>query len=450
MENGNIEPANGIKDTEKIIPEEPSVEPAQVLPPEIKKEEVTSQKSEGINYRTAFIVVSVILLLCVLFSGFQTLYIYKLNSGREGILSYTRAFRNNDKDKESSDPVSVIESISDPDRISSANLPEPWFSLEEAAVLSSADKKKMNTVDIVKMVSPATVSLSIVGVDDGKESKLSSGTGFIITEDGYIVTNQHVVVLADAAVSTYYVSVILPGETDYVRAEVVGTDEQTDIAVLKVDTDRKLPCVTLGDSDTLQAGELAVAIGNALGTLDDTVTVGVISATSREFVRNGYFVEVIQTDASINPGNSGGPLINSFGEVVGITNSKIITTTSESLGFAIPINSVKEIIEDLINYGKVVDRPYLGVSVKYVPDDSYFGAQGGVFVAELVKGGPADKAGFKLGDQIISMDGVEIKDTGDIIKVRDSHEVGDAVDFVIIRDGREITLELTIGDSADA
>ena len=171
---------------------------------------------------------SVILLLCVLFSGFQTLYIYKLNSGREGILSYTRAFRNNDKDTESSDPVSVIESISDPDRISSANLPEPWFSLEEAAVLSSADKKKMNTVDIVKMVSPATVSLSIVGVDDGKESKLSSGTGFIITEDGYIVTNAHVLQ------ANGYHSIHTVDDKIY-SAKIVGRDSKTDIAIIKVD-----------------------------------------------------------------------------------------------------------------------------------------------------------------------------------------------------------------------
>lgn len=399
------------------------------------------------KYRTPLIIVSVLLIACVLYSGFQTYYIFRLNNGLEGILSYTRAFNDTPANN---DPVSVIEDLADPNKITSANLPEPWFSLEEAASIAPSDKQRLTTVEIVQLVSPATVSLSIVGVDDGKETKLSSGTGFIITEDGYIVTNQHVVVLADAAVSTYYVTVILPGETTPVRAEVVGTDEQTDIAVLKVDTDRKLPCVTLGDSNTLQAGELAVAIGNALGTLDDTVTVGVISATAREFVRNGYYVEVIQTDASINPGNSGGPLINSFGEVIGITNSKIVTTTSESLGFAIPINSVKKIIEDLINYGKVVDRPYLGISVRYVPDESYFGAQGGIFVAEIVRDGPGDLAGLKLGDQILTVDGVEIKDTGDIIKVRDSHKVGDVVDFEIIRDGKQITLPLTIGDSADA
>ena len=242
---------------------------------------------------------------------------------------------------------------------------------------------------------------------------------------------------------------ILPDEDKPVRVTVTGSDVQTDIAVLKADTDRKLPCVTLGDSDTLQAGELAIVIGNAMGTLDDSVTVGVISAPSRKLNREGYYVDVIQTDAAINPGNSGGPVINSFGEVVGITNAKILTSTSENLGFAIPINLAKEVVEDLINYGKVIDRPYLGLSVKAVSAGSYYGARGGVFIASMVKDGPADKAGLMPGDRILTMDGVEINEAGDIIIVRDKHAVGDEIVFVVERDGNELSLTLTIGDSAD-
>lgn len=398
------------------------------------------RKTKRDVYRTAIIVLSILLLACILYSGFQTLYIFRLNNGLEGIMSYTRT-------APSGNGGAALVETSAP--VSSEDLPEPWFSLEEATSLSSSDKIRMPVVDIVKQVSPGTVSLAIISVDDGKETKLGSGTGFIITEDGYIVTNQHVVVLADQAENTYYVTVILPGETESVRAEVVGSDVQTDIAVLKVDTDKKLPCVTLGDSDTLQSGELAIAIGNSMGSLDDTVTVGVISAPSRELNRNGYYVDIIQTDAAINPGNSGGPLINSFGEVVGIINSKIITSTSENLGFAIPINTAKPIIEDLINYGKVVGRAFLGFSVKKVAADSYYGANGGVFIAEIVSGGPADKAGIKLGDMILTIDGVEIKETGDIIKVRDAHEVGEDLVIVVERDGSPVTLTLTIGDSAD-
>ena len=366
------------------------------------------------NYRTAVIVLAILLLACVLYSGFQTLYVFRLNNGLEGVLSYTRT-------AQSSSLVNTAETV--PTSVSSEDLPEPWFSLEDATALTSADKNKMPVVDIVKQVSPATVSLAIVGVDDGVETKLSSGTGFIITEDGYIVTNHH--------------------------AEVVGSDVQTDIAVLKVDTDKKLPFVTLGDSDKLQSGELAITIGNSMGSLDDTVTVGVISAPSRELNRNGYYVDIIQTDAAINPGNSGGPLINSFGEVVGIINSKIVSSTSENVGFAIPINTAKPIIEDLINYGKVVGRAFLGFSVKKVAAGSYYGADGGIFVAEIVPGGPAEAAGIQLGDKIITMDGVEIKDTGDIIKVRDSHAVGEDIVTVVERDGKQVTLMLNIGDSAD-
>ena len=391
------------------------------------------------NYRFTMIVMSLVLLALVLFSGFQTLYIFKLNTGLEGIMSYTKIFKSG-ADKEQSAIESITESSN------AADLPEPWFSLEEA---SSVNKQRMATVDIVKKVSPATVPLSIIGVDDGKETKIGSGTGFIITKDGYIVTNQHVVIMSDRTAGTYYVTVLLPDIDAPVRAEIVGSDVQTDIAVLKVDTDKDLPCVTFGDSDKLQAGELAVVIGNSLGKFDDSVTVGVISAPSREINRHGYFVDIIQTDAAINPGNSGGPLINSFGEVVGITNAKIVTGTSESLGFAIPVNSVKTVIESIINYGKVVGRPYLGVSLQQVADNSYFGARGGVFVAEIIKGGPADKAGFELGDRVVLFDGVEIKETGDIIRVRDSHKVGDTIEVVVERDGEEIKLSLVIGDSAD-
>ncbi|MBR6986607.1 MAG: trypsin-like peptidase domain-containing protein [Clostridiales bacterium] len=406
------------------------------------KKPVRSDKEKSLRF--IIIALSLILLACAIFSGFQSFYIFRLNNGQEGIFSYTETQKKTD-----SDPTSAIESLIDSDNPATDELPEPWFALEDAASVTDPNKTKMSVVDIVKEVSPATVPISVISVDDEKETKIGSGTGFIITSDGYIVTNQHVVELADKAVSTYYVVVVLPGNDEFVRAEIVGADEQTDIAVLKVDTDKELPCVTLGDSDTLQSGELAVTIGNSMGNFDDSVTVGVISAPKRQITRNGYLVDVIQTDAAINPGNSGGPLINSFAEVVGITNAKIVNSTTENLSFAIPVNSVKSIIESLINYGKVINRPYLGITVKYVADESYYGARGGVYIAEIVENGPADKAGIEVGDRIISMDGVEIVETGDIIKVRDAHEVGDAIDVVVERDGRQITLTLVIGDSAD-
>ena len=437
MENENLNQnidQSAEQDLEQTI-ELPVKEPVQEPVPE----PVTrpSDKDKFRNYRTALIVLSVLTLASVLFSGIQSVYIFKLNTGSAGIMSYMRGAQTAADETAPATPVN------------SANLPDPWFSLEEAASIASPDKTTLSVVDIFKKVSPATIPISVVSVDNGKETKIGSGTGFIITEDGYIVTNQHVVVLADVTATTYYVNVILPDETEPVRAEVVGSDVQTDIAVLKVDTERNLPCVTLGDSDLLQAGELAVTIGNAMGNFDDSVTAGVISSPSREVNRNGYYVDIIQIDAAINPGNSGGPLINSYGEVVGITNAKIVSSTAENVGFAIPINSVTKIIEDLINYGKVIGRAYLGVSVKYVSDDSYYGAAGGVYVAEIVKGGPADQAGFVIGDRIVSMDGVEITQSSDIIKVRDAHEVGEFIEVIVERDGEMVTLNLEIGDSAD-
>lgn len=238
MENENLNQnidQSAEQDLEQTI-EQPVQEPVQ--------EPVTrpSDKDKFRNYRTALIVLSVLTLASVLFSGIQSVYIFKLNTGSAGIMSYMRGVQTAADETAPATPVN------------SANLPDPWFSLEEAASIASPDKTTLSVVDIFKKVSPATIPISVVSVDNGKETKIGSGTGFIITEDGYIVTNQHVVVLADVTATTYYVNVILPDETEPVRAEVVGSDVQTDIAVLKVDTERKLPCVTLGDSDLLQAG----------------------------------------------------------------------------------------------------------------------------------------------------------------------------------------------------
>ena len=252
----------------------------------------------------------------------------------------------------------------------------------------------------------------------------------------------------DAVVAddTMSIKIMVPGFDDLIDAQIVGTDEQTDIAVVKLMDEADYPTVTLGDSDVLQVGELAVAIGNPLGTLDGTVTVGVVSALERRMNNNGYTMKLIQTDASINEGNSGGPLINSFGEVIGVTNAKM--SSAEGLGFAIPISNVRTVIESLINYGYVANRPYLGITVNYVVDNIYYGAVGGIYVAEIAPGGPGDQAGVRLGDRIVSFDGVEIEQSSDIIDIRDSHSVGDEVPIVVERDGRNVELTLTIGDSS--
>ena len=387
------------------------------------------KKRQGKNGALSFAVAGLVLFF--LFSVMQSIYIFALTAGRTGNMNYVAG-------KETK-PSSEVTEASYPE-----DLPEPFFSLEEAASVTDPDKQTLSVADIAASVGPATVSVYIYAPSDGtgSETPVSSGSGFLITEDGYIVTNCHVVDSAkeDPDMS---VKVNVPGYEDLIEAEITGTDVQTDIAVIKISGDT-YPCVTLGDSDLLRPGELAVAIGNPLGTLEGTVTAGVISAIGRQMNNNGYLMELIQTDASINSGNSGGPLINSFGEVIGVTNAKM--GSAEGLGFAIPINVAKPIIESLINYGRVVGRPYLGITVDQVSEGAYNGAVPGVYISDLPAGGPGEAAGLMEGDMIISMDGVAIESSDVIIGVRDSHEVGDEIEIVVLRDGEELTFILTIGD----
>ncbi len=404
-------------------------------------EPVSGKRKKPSDKKTKILVA--LLAVSVFYSAVQSVYIYRLNTGLTGITTYVG---NNGAGVSSAQNE---EASIEPQSATEEDLAEPWFSLEEAASVSSPDKQRLTTTEIVDLVSPATLSVHLMANTGGQAKETGAGTGFIITPDGYIVTNQHVIDSAEKYPDTYYLTVSLPNREEAVKAEIVGSDIQNDVAVLKVDVEEELPYVVLGNSSDLRPGELVVAIGNALGRLDDTVTVGVVSALDRTINKDGYKISVIQTDAAINNGNSGGPLINSFGEVVGIINAKMVTTTSEGLGFAISIDNVKSVIESIINYGKVINRPYLGVSMTKVTDGAYYGVEPGVYAAAIVAGGPADQAGIRIGDLIRSMDGVEITKTDDIIDIRDSHNVGDEVTMIVIRDGKQIELTLVIGDSAD-
>ncbi|SEV95529.1 serine protease Do [Ruminococcaceae bacterium KH2T8] len=400
-------------------------------------ERIESQKKdkkEKKQLSTHTLILLCALLVSIIFSAMQTLYIFALTTGAKGNMTYERN-------------IVPSETNGDAEPVSPAQMDHPFadpnFSLEEAASVYDPNKATLSTMEIAELVGPATVAVYIYGEDNGVEIALASGSGFIISEDGYIVTNAHVIdtVLSDESL---YVKIMVPGYEEEIAADIVGSDERTDIAVLKLREDHVYNAVTLGDSDLLRAGELAVAIGNPLGTLEGTVTVGVISATGREMNNNGYMMELIQTDASINSGNSGGPLINSFGEVIGVTNAKM--SSAEGLGFAIPITPIKSVIESLINYGYVVNRPYLGITVTDISEGEYNGAVPGIYVADLDAGGPGADAGLEVGDRLITMDGVEITESNDIIGVRDSHAVGDTIEVVVDRNGEELSLELTIGD----
>jgi serine protease Do len=279
----------------------------------------------------------------------------------------------------------------------------------------------------------------------GPQRQNGVGSGFIIDHNGTILTNYHVVNNAQK------VSVTLSDGKSY-DAKVIGKDEKTDIAVIKIDAGRDLPAVTLGDSDRLEVGEWVMAIGNPFG-LDHTVTSGIVSAKGRQ-IGAGPYDNFIQTDASINPGNSGGPLLNLRGEVVGI-NTAIFSQSGGNIGigFAIPTNSVKDLLPQLKDKGRVV-RGYLGTTVQKITpeiaDSLGLKQNAGALVADVVKGGPAEKAGVKAGDIIVEFDRKEIKDSSDLPAAVARLAPGTAAQLKIVREGKQISLPITVGEMKDS
>jgi Do/DeqQ family serine protease len=269
----------------------------------------------------------------------------------------------------------------------------------------------------------------------------SLGSGFLISRDGYIVTNDHVVRDAES------IQVKLSNDKVY-EAKVVGGDHKTDIAVIKINA-ADLPAAVLGDSDKLEVGQWAIAIGNPFG-LDRTMTVGVISATGRSNMGIETYENFIQTDASINPGNSGGPLLNVYGEVIGINTA--IVAAGQGIGFAIPISMAKPILAQLIQKGSV-SRGYMGVTIQPVTEDlaQSFGLKQakGALVNNVIKGGPADKAGIRQGDIITGLNGSEVRDPSHLQRLVAEAGVGKIAKISIFRDGKALGLSITLA-SADS
>lgn len=258
-----------------------------------------------------------------------------------------------------------------------------------------------------------------------------SGSGIIISEDGYIVTNQHVI---DGASE---ISVIL-NTGDEIAATLVGQDTKTDLAVLKIDTDKQLTCAVLGDSTQTQVGELAVAIGNPLGQeFSGSVTAGIISAVNRTMTIDNRTYNLLQTDAAINAGNSGGALINQYGEVIGINSVKLSSSDIEGMGFAIAISEAKPIIDDLIASGYVTGRPLVGIGIQ---ETRY-----GLFIGSIQDGSGAAEAGLQVGDMILEVDGQKVSSSSEVNEIRDEKKPGDYLTFKILRDGEtmEISVKLT-------
>lgn len=275
----------------------------------------------------------------------------------------------------------------------------------------------------------------------------ASGTGFFITEDGYILTNHHVISDASSVKVTLY-----NGET--YDAKVIGSDEDYDIAVLKIDVTGATP-VVLGDSSKVAIGESVAAVGNPLGELTFSLTVGYVSALDREVtLSSGTTMDLIQTDAAINSGNSGGALFNCYGEVVGITNAKYSSSSSsgsasiDNIGFAIPINHVKNIITSIIEKGYIV-KPYIGVSVTTVSSEMVsYGLPQGAAVKAVSENSPAAECGLKINDIITAINGEEITTSSELVKIVSASQPGDEMTLTVYRQGEseQLTLTLTVGE----
>ncbi len=346
------------------------------------------------------------------------------------------------------------------------NLP----TIEELAAPADA----MSIPDIVKKLSPSVVGISaIVG------STPYSGTGIIMSEDGYIITNAHVVNGASA------ISVVITDRTENtdssadegsssksvaekilenqnggdreekddstISAQLIGIDVQTDIAVLKIDKSGLTPA-EFGTSENLLVGELAIVIGNPLGfDLANSVTSGIISAVDRTLTIEDRTMNLIQTDASINSGNSGGPLINAYGQVIGITSAKVSSSYGEGLGFAIPISEAKEIVNDLIQYGYVKGRPTLGISGSNISSfyAQYYEVPQGFIVVTVESGSAAEKAGIQVNDIVVGIEGELISTIEEFNEIKSRYKAGDTISVSVYRNDNIVDLDVTLDEALD-
>lgn len=318
-------------------------------------------------------------------------------------------------------------------------------------------------VSVARKVLPSVVGINVQYSVNTIFSQNSStaeagGSGVIISTDGYILTNNHVVNSGSSSSSNsnFYslgeatkITVSLYNDENEYEAKIIGTDEQTDLAVIKIEKD-DLTAAELGDSDAVQVGEWCMAIGNPLG-MNSSVSSGSVSALNRQITdSDGKKFTLIQTDAAINSGNSGGALVNTNGEVIGINTIKASGTGIEGLGFAIPINSTKSITQDLIQYKKVI-RPYIGFTASNITENTIKSNPTaklvvGCYIRSIADYSPAQKAGLKIGDIIIKADGKEVKTMDELNAIKNAHKVGDTMNLTYNRDGKEANVDVTLAE----
>ena len=302
-------------------------------------------------------------------------------------------------------------------------------------------------IAIAKKVMPSVVGVHTYGTYSywGRQitnMELGSGSGVIYSEDGYIITNYHVIEDATSVVVT------LSDEQEY-EAVIIGADEASDLAVLKIDAGRKLPAAEFGSSSELQIGELVVAIGNPLG-YDNTVTDGIVSGLNRQLSDYTDEMTLIQTNAAINSGNSGGALVNGRGEVIGINSAKLVASNAEGMGFALSIDEVKPLVEQLITQGHV-SRPYMGVTIdsQYQVDEETaerYEIPMGIMIYEVAENSPAKRAGLRAGDIIYKVNDTLIQSFDDLSELIDSSQVGDTLRVLANREGKKVICDVVLGD----
>lgn len=329
--------------------------------------------------------------------------------------------------------------------------PKVVYPPAQSTTANGTARPASDLVSVINAVSPSVVAITTEqmvtrSIWGGQQVESGAGSGVVYTADGYIITNNHVVEGAQQ------IKVTLADDSEHI-ATLVGADPQSDIAVIKIDVTGLIP-VVLGNSDTIQKGETAIAIGNPLGTLGGTVTNGIVSGLNRSINVEGNQMSLLQTNAAVSPGNSGGGLFNDSGELIGIVNAKSGDSNAEGLGFAIPVNTANQVAQDLIESGFVTGRPALGITVIGINDAQtamqYGVSAMGVYVQSVTPDSGADAAGMKAGDRIISVDNKLIEETSDVTNALQSLSAGDTVQVQVDRNREMFTLNIVLGEKASA
>ncbi len=419
------------------VQENPYTPPVQETPYTQPQKRYTPQVPSKKKKKGGVLGIIALALCCALIGGGIGAYVYSLLAPEQEQTSIRTDNKTQNKNPESTDSntSNMLEGLREGSEI---NIEQ----IDTSKQLTAAEVYAKNVGSTVGITTSITTNYW-----GFQSTSAASGSGFIISDDGYILTNFHVIENSNA------ITVALYDGTEY-DAELIGYDESNDIAVLKVDAEN-LPPVILGDSDKMNVGDPVVAIGNPLGELTFSLTAGTVSAMGRTVtMSNGTTMKLIQTDCAINSGNSGGALFNLYGEVIGITNAKYSSSGTgasiDNIGFAIPLNDVWTIVESLIENG-YISKPYIGVTVADVSEESQsFGLPAGAAVRTVAENSPAEESGLKAGDIITHVDGEEINGSSGLVEYISNCEVGQELTLTVYRKGKIEELKLTVGEQTQS